>query len=267
MKFFIDTDIGSDVDDALAILYALKKLPIAGITTVHGCAGKKAQVVGRILGWIGRDKDVEVHAGLDEPLNGGEIYVYGFEGNGYLNGDEQKPMDGAVEFLNGKIEEGDKVISIAPQTNLAYLLREFPDVQNRISEIYFQGGVVERNLVFEPNKEKHNCRVDPVAVDVIFASGIPLKILTTEVAKTVYFTRDDFRRLPDNQLFRAIRQNAEDYLKLRGRDEAFLYDPLTVMMITRPGFFRMETKGQISITTGVDVDRAKHELLEVLIGV
>jgi inosine-uridine nucleoside N-ribohydrolase len=37
MKFIIDTDIGSDADDALALAYALKSgIEVALVTTVHG---------------------------------------------------------------------------------------------------------------------------------------------------------------------------------------------------------------------------------------
>lgn len=49
MAGFIDTDIGSDVDDTLAILYASVHINIAGITTVHACSGKRAKIVKKVF--------------------------------------------------------------------------------------------------------------------------------------------------------------------------------------------------------------------------
>ena len=54
----IDTDIGDDIDDALALALALSspELDVRGVTTVHGDAHSRALLVCRFLHAVGRDK-------------------------------------------------------------------------------------------------------------------------------------------------------------------------------------------------------------------
>src|SRR5262245_17158023 len=63
---FIDTDIGDDIDDALALALVLSspELDIRGITTVHGDAYTRATLLCRFLHAIGK-RDIPVSAGRD----------------------------------------------------------------------------------------------------------------------------------------------------------------------------------------------------------
>lgn len=51
MKILIDTDIGDDVDDILALAFALKRpeLDIVGITTVVGDVDCRSRMVDKLL--------------------------------------------------------------------------------------------------------------------------------------------------------------------------------------------------------------------------
>jgi hypothetical protein len=65
----IDTDIGTDVDDAMAIsLAALSPdLEILGVTTVHADAPLRARIARKLLDLAGRN-DVPVVSGASHPL-------------------------------------------------------------------------------------------------------------------------------------------------------------------------------------------------------
>lgn len=67
----IDTDIGDDIDDALALALAVHSPEIAlvGVTTVYQCAALRARLVRHLLSAYGR-ADVPVVAGVDRPLLG-----------------------------------------------------------------------------------------------------------------------------------------------------------------------------------------------------
>lgn len=45
MTTILDTDIGTDIDDAFALIYLLKKKTLAGITTVFRNSVKKGALV------------------------------------------------------------------------------------------------------------------------------------------------------------------------------------------------------------------------------
>ena len=69
IKIIIDTDIGDDADDALAICLALKseELEVMGITTVFRNTAARAQITVRLLQLMGRT-DIPVYAGIGHPL-------------------------------------------------------------------------------------------------------------------------------------------------------------------------------------------------------
>src|ERR1700688_2711611 len=71
-KIIIDTDIGDDVDDAFAVVLALRspELEILGITTTFGDTETRAKLVDRLLGEVSRlDIPVAVGAPAPTPAN------------------------------------------------------------------------------------------------------------------------------------------------------------------------------------------------------
>jgi len=259
MNIFIDTDIGSDVDDTIALLYALQHLSVKGITTVHGCAEKRAQIAEKIL--KAYKKRIPVYAGRDQPLVSEKIYLYGHEGHGILNGTEPAAKEGAVSFLEKRVGLYDSIIGIGPVTNIALYLQHTP-VQPK--QLYLMGGVLEKSGRYYPNYEKHNFKVDPDATDIVFHARVPVTILTTEVAKTVWMTYEEFEQFPKTQVFDYIRQNAKDILAARKQENAYMYDPLTIMMLVHPEYFSTKTKKNITVTTSINAKAAKKNLVETL---
>ncbi|MDQ3815084.1 MAG: nucleoside hydrolase, partial [Armatimonadota bacterium] len=65
----IDTDAGDDVDDVLAIAFALLRpeLDVKAITTVSPRSARRADLVKKLLHTVGRD-DIPVAAGMELPL-------------------------------------------------------------------------------------------------------------------------------------------------------------------------------------------------------
>ena len=68
-KILIDTDPGQDIDDLLAIQFALQRpeLDIKAITTVTLPSHKRARLVKRLLRYLNRT-DIPVAAGMEFPL-------------------------------------------------------------------------------------------------------------------------------------------------------------------------------------------------------
>src|SRR4051812_26483054 len=68
-RLLLDTDIGTDVDDALALALAATSADaqLVGVTTVHADAPLRARLATRLLQLAGRG-DVPVVAGASRPL-------------------------------------------------------------------------------------------------------------------------------------------------------------------------------------------------------
>ncbi len=107
MKILLDTDIGSDIDDALALLLLLRlpDIELLGVTTVYGCTDVRAKVCKTILDAAGNN--APVFAGESTPLISTiPVWHAGTEGHGVLNDDEfDMPLDAmgisrqATEFI------------------------------------------------------------------------------------------------------------------------------------------------------------------------
>ena len=68
-NILIDTDIGDDIDDALALSLALcsPEIELLGVTTVFGDTQKRAHLAAHILE-VFRHKEIPVAAGQQMPL-------------------------------------------------------------------------------------------------------------------------------------------------------------------------------------------------------
>ena len=71
VPILLDTDPGSDIDDALAIAYLARedRCELVGVTTVSGPTEQRARVAEVVLGGAGRF-DVSVHPGESEAIGG-----------------------------------------------------------------------------------------------------------------------------------------------------------------------------------------------------
>jgi len=65
-RIILDTDIGTDVDDALALAFALRhpEIDLAAVTTVSGDTRLRGQIAARLLA-LATDREVEVVTDVD----------------------------------------------------------------------------------------------------------------------------------------------------------------------------------------------------------
>ena len=67
--FILDTDIGSDIDDAMALLLCLRRqdFPLVAITTVYNCVELRARIAKKML--MLENREVPVGIGVGDPLD------------------------------------------------------------------------------------------------------------------------------------------------------------------------------------------------------
>ena len=91
-RIVLDTDMGSDVDDALCLALAMAspEIELVAVTTVTRDTRLRARIAKRLL-TLGGHGNVPVYAGETHPLAGGDRFVwFGLEGEGILD-DGQSP--------------------------------------------------------------------------------------------------------------------------------------------------------------------------------
>src|SRR5215216_3363913 len=116
----IDTDVGADPDDALALMLALAspEVDVRGVTIVSGDIGWRARIATRLLGMAGRP-DTPVFLGRGEPRQ-----MSGSEGQGLLDFPYHGPetwvqTTPAVDWLLAESLRGSfHLVAIGPLTNV-----------------------------------------------------------------------------------------------------------------------------------------------------
>ena len=214
-RVILDTDVGTDVDDALAIALAAAspELHLEGLTTVHADAPLRARIARALLALAGR-AEVPVIAGASRPLSPAfpEVFhwhptLWGHEGRGLLSGDDLLPTaavnaaasgdaaapteDAAARFIVERAwaEPGTlSLIAIGPLTNVARALQLEPRLADWLLDITLMGGMVEADGVPWPPVLETNLNADPRAAEVVFGSGVPLTIVPFEVTTRVFLT-------------------------------------------------------------------------------
>lgn len=197
----LDTDIGTDIDDALALLLALAspELKVLGVTTVDGDVDLRARIAARLLGLTGR-VDIPVFRGKREPIGPGRMpTMLGHEGRGvfvdHYNGPEaiihNKP---AEEWLvEVSHDEPFHLVAIGPLTNIAAALEIDPTFAERLLHITVMGGMVHKQSYPKPWRDyllregidfvhpDHNTASDPHAALILARSGVSMTWVTIEM--------------------------------------------------------------------------------------
>ena len=198
-NIFLDVDTG--VDDALALLLAARSpnLNFKGVTCVSGNVPVDLVVRNTldVLEAAGASH-VPVARGMDVPLletmvNAAEIHGKNGLGGIELAKSASEPLNvHAVEFLRREltdVSDSMTIVALGPLTNIATLIRAYPEVVSKIDEIVVMGGAIGPGNV-TPTAE-FNIRQDPEAADIVFGSGIPILLYIWDVFIKVAFVRSE----------------------------------------------------------------------------
>jgi purine nucleosidase len=239
----IDTDIGTDVDDLLALVFIAKapELCLEGITTVHGDTLLRAKIARIVCQRIGIP-EVPIAPGASETLSGHKIFWTGHEGAG-ISGLERAPVDmssSAPQFLLDQSEKypGElEILAIGPLTNLAKAVSCCPDFTSRVKRLYLMGGA------YWLDYSEHNIEADVLAAKIVFESGMPITAIGLDVTLRVWLTErevEQLRHLP-NGLGPLLEGQIRRWWMYLGRNQNNPHDPLAALAMVRPDLFLFET--------------------------
>lgn len=268
-KLIIDTDIGSDVDDAIALVFALKsgEIDVKALTTVHGDTKLRARIAKRLAEYVG--EEIDVAYGESMPIRQKHVYWFGHEGKYILRKNRQENVrpDG-VDLLVRKIieNEGIEIAALGPLTNIAKALQKEPCIAGEIGHLYMMGNAIIETGQYHINYRAHNFKVDPEAVDIVMEADIPKTIITTDVAKKVEITRADLEmmKIAGKPELAYIARSAFQHMKSVGYEVCYPYDPMVIGNIIMSELFDRKTYRGVSIVTEVNASAFKKRLLEGL---
>jgi inosine-uridine nucleoside N-ribohydrolase len=228
----LDTDIGSDIDDAFALALILEspELDLLGVTTVSGDTQARARLAAKMLWETGR-KEVPVAAGEPgKPISSEQTrWALGFTS-------KQLRSEKAVDFLMAEIAQrpGEiTLVAIGPLTNVAALLSRYPKASKEIKRIALMGGSIARGYGRDQKPAaEYNIAADPEAAQAVFSSRVPILMVPLDVTAMLQLD-DDARHRVFGHMSPLTDALTQLYF-LWNRETPTLFDPMAVAMIIRP---------------------------------
>lgn len=199
-KIIIDTDIGTDIDDAFAVALALRspEFDVVGITTASGDTEARARILDRMLGEVGR-QDIPVAVGTPTTL------PYGATVNQHRYGEAghfaRPTHPEAVAFLHDQIERKPgkiTLVAIGPLTNIGALIDQHPDAFRKLKRVVIMGGWIEPlkpdygNATPAGPSPEYNILGDIPGAQKLFRSSIPLYVMPID--STAHLALDEINR-------------------------------------------------------------------------
>lgn len=246
-KVIIDCDPGIDDSLALMLACASDELEILGVTITAGNVETRrgAQNALDILNLMGRN-DIPVYLGAERPLKREPVFAYDTHGDNGI-GNYKLPLSpkvwkkDALTFLKKTLEENEDVsiIALGPLTNIAELIKTYPEVREKIKDLTLMGGSFRSPGNCSPVAE-FNFWFDPDAAKLVLDNlNKPISMIGLDVTRKALLTPNYNQLIKnfDNNISRAINGMTKFYDDFHWKQEGVLgcviNDPLAVAYFLR----------------------------------
>ncbi len=259
IPILLDTDIGSDIDDAVCLAYLLRqpRCELLGITTVTGEARKRAMLadaIGRAAG----GKEIRIHAGAEQPFLISQQQPQAPQSEilrDFPHRDDFAPNT-AVEFLRQTIRRrpGEiTLLTIGPLTNIGLLFATDPEIPAMLKSLVLMSGIF---LNGGPGAREWNTMGDPHASAIVYRAPVAphLSIGLDVTLRCRMDAQECGRRLHGGPLD-VVAKMAEVWF--RGVEQITFHDPLAATVIFQPDLCRYQD-GYIGIGPGQSREAPRH---------
>jgi purine nucleosidase len=177
VPILLDTDIGSDIDDALCLAYLLRQpqCELVGITTVTGEPERRAMLADALCRAEGRT-DVPIHSGSPFPLLRDQRQPHATQGEVLPRWPHRAAFApfSAVPFMRETIRSrpGEiTLLAVGPLTNLGLLFRLDPEIPSLLRRLVLMGGLFGGGV---PGRgwTEWNAGGDPHATAIVYAAPV-----------------------------------------------------------------------------------------------
>jgi purine nucleosidase len=242
---FVDTDIGDDIDDALALALLLcsPEVSVVGVSTVFGDTYLRARLAAYLLQIYGAS-DISVAAGQGQPL------LLRHRPSGVCQAtvlptdltQQISPLSGPELLIQAAHRYPGQLtlICLGPLTNVALALQQEPALVSLLRQVFFMGGASRLS------RPDWNVRSDAQAAHLFLEARFPTTMIGLNVTASCHLQRSDVARFHNTHnprlhlLSRMITAWQENQPWWRSR-LPYLHDPLVVAALCAPQLFHFAT--------------------------
>lgn len=194
IPILVDTDIGTDIDDAFALALMIKspEFQLLGVTTVSGDTMARARLAAKLL-WTagGAWREIPVFAGIAGPPQPIDQAAWA---DGFTS--PVLHRSGGLDFLRAQIDAAPgkvTLVALGELTNIAALLQGDAQLARKIKGIALMGGSVYRGYrAGSPPVAEYNFKSNIAAARAVFAARVP--ILMAPLDSTIGLRLDESAR-------------------------------------------------------------------------
>jgi purine nucleosidase len=241
MKVLLDTDIGTDIDDAWALGYALKSpsFQLLGVTVTDADTAQRARLACKLLYRLGRT-DVPVAVGRPTAAIPANRIDYQFTWAEDFQA--YKPLSTpAVDFLAETIRKNPgevTLIAVGPLQNIGDLVRRYPDVVPLVKRVVLMSGSIGPNAWSSTAVAEWNVKLAIPEAQAVYAASWPLTIVPLD--STTYMRLEDQEREKLRTARTPLVVALEALLRLWSEDPTSrmtLHDQMALAEAQHPGQF------------------------------
>lgn len=197
-KILLDTDIGTDIDDAVCLAYLLSQpeCDLVGITTVTGETEKRAMIASAICKTAG--KEVPIYPGVEQPLLIPQYQPQARQAVALDRWahDTEFPRGQAIAFMRETIRRhpGEiTLLAVGPMTNVGLLFAMDPEIPQLLKGLVLMCGLFS-NRTAGVGPREWNAFGDPHATAIVYRAPVTLhRSLGIDITAQVYMSAAEVR--------------------------------------------------------------------------
>ncbi|KAK8040791.1 inosine/uridine-preferring nucleoside hydrolase [Apiospora phragmitis] len=238
IKVIVDTDIGTDPDDGLALAYlALQpRCNLLGVTIVTGDVQQRAAVAQVLLRAMGpKAADIPIHCGRRDAILEGEGQKQCQQYSDIQKEDHvlNRLENTAVDFIRRTIHENLNevvVLTIGPLSNLGLLFALEPEIASATRDVEW------------------NIAVDRTAAGIVLATRRPShRFVGLDATRQVAWTKEEYLEFEDKvqgELKSVLQKLSRWWMSIKPR--MTFHDPLAAAAIFEPGLCKWKS-GHVAV--------------------
>ncbi len=248
-KILLDTDIGTDIDDAICLTYLLAnpKCELLGITTVTGEPEKRAMLASSLCLLAG--KDIPIFPGVSSPLIIEQQQKIAQQTKSLEKWKHKKdfPNGKAIEFMRKTIRENPgevTLLTIGPLTNIGLLFKVDEEIPSLLKGLVMMCGYF-KHKVEGWNKLEWNAKGDYHASDIVYKANLKThRSIGIDVTSQVTMNSQEFKDKFSKEIFKPLQDYAQHWYDYS--QTVTFHDPLAAAVIFNDEICEFE-KGNVSM--------------------
>jgi purine nucleosidase len=239
-KIILDTDIGSDIDDAWALGFAVKSplFDLLGVTVTDGNTPARAKLACKLLHRVGRT-DVPVAVGRETtPASDAIDYQFAWAEDFVTYQPVTTP---AADFIVDAVKQhpGEvTLVAVGPLENIADALRKEPALPRLVKRLVLMSGSIYASAWSPGPVAEWNVKSAIADAQAVYSAGFPLTIVPLDSTTYVRLQDGERQQLRESRAPLPIALEGLYRLYLDGPSARMtLHDQLAIAETEQPGAF------------------------------